>query len=83
MLTRPDATDVLALVDCPTLVLCGRQDSWSPLERHRRMAALISASRLAIVEDCGHMSTMERPEAVTGELRTWIAEVFGDAGEVL
>jgi pimeloyl-ACP methyl ester carboxylesterase len=79
MLTRPDAGDVLASIDYPTLVLCGRQDSWSPLDRHRRMASLIAGSRLAIIEECGHMSTLERPEAVTHELLTWLAEVFKDA----
>jgi len=76
MLTRPDASDVLTSIKCQTLVLCGRQDTWSPLERHRRMATLIAGSRLAIIEECGHMSTMERPDAVTHELQTWLVEVL-------
>ena len=74
LLSRPDATDVLAGIRCPTLVLCGREDGWSPLERHRRLASLIPGSRLAVIEHCGHMSTMERPAAVTAELRRWFEE---------
>ena len=46
--------------------------TWSPLERHRRLAALIPASTLTIIEDCGHMSTLEQPEAVNAALRWWL-----------
>lgn len=72
MLGRPDATALLPQIRCPTLVLCGRQDTWSPLERHRRLAALIPASTLTIIEDCGHMSTLEQPDGVNAALRWWL-----------
>jgi len=72
MLGRPDATSLLGGIGCPTLVLCGRQDAWSPLERHRCLAALIPGSMLTIIEDCGHMSTLEQPEAVTSALQSWL-----------
>ncbi len=74
MLSRPDASAVLPQIHCPTLVLCGREDAWSPLERHRRLAALIPASTLTIIEDCGHMSTLEQPEAVNAALRWWLRQ---------
>ena len=72
LLDRPDAADVLAAVACPTVIICGRQDAWSPVARHEAMAALIARSRLAIVEDCGHMATMERPAEVSAILRAWL-----------
>jgi pimeloyl-ACP methyl ester carboxylesterase len=72
LLNRRDSTPILSQIRCPALVLCGRQDSWSVLARHEEMAALIPESRLVVVEDCGHMSTMERPEAVTAAMRDWI-----------
>jgi pimeloyl-ACP methyl ester carboxylesterase len=72
MLNRPDAGPLLPGIACPTLVLCGREDAWSPLERHRRLATLIPGSVLTIIEDCGHMSTLEQPEAVTVALRGWV-----------
>jgi len=72
LLQRPDATPVLSQIQCPTLVLCGRQDSWSVLARHEEMAALIPRSRHIVVEHCGHMSTMERPEVVTAAMRNWL-----------
>ncbi|WP_136068577.1 alpha/beta fold hydrolase [Modicisalibacter radicis] len=71
LLARPDATGQLAGIACPTLLLCGRQDAWSPLERHEEMAGLIPGSRLEIIEEAGHMSPMERPAAVARALDDW------------
>src|SRR5262249_51219161 len=69
LLERPDATDVLPQIRCPTLVLCGREDSWSALAGHEKMASLIPNGRLVIIEHCGHMSTMERPAEVSTAMR--------------
>jgi pimeloyl-ACP methyl ester carboxylesterase len=75
LLHRPDATPVLATINCPTLVLCGRQDSWSPVSQHEDIAAHIPGSRLEIVERCGHMATMECPEEVTAALQEWFGSL--------
>jgi len=71
LLGRPDATPVLATILCPTLVLCGREDAWSVVDVHRDMAARIPGAKLAIIENCGHMATMERPYEVTAALGQW------------
>ena len=74
LLARPDATGVLQGIACPTLVLCGRQDGWSPPERHERMADLMpQAPLLRLIDDCGHMAMMEQPQAVLAALREWLA----------
>jgi pimeloyl-ACP methyl ester carboxylesterase len=75
LLNRPDATPVLATIRCPALVLCGREDDWSPLAQHEEIAGRIAGSKLAIVERCGHMAPMERPEEVTAALDRWFAEL--------
>ena len=72
LLARPDATPVLRSIHCPTMVLCGRQDAWSPLTTHEAIAALIPKSSLVVIEDCGHMSTMEQPGAVTAAMTNWL-----------
>ncbi len=77
LLGRPDARAVLPGVACDTLLLCGRQDLWSPLARHEQMLALRPASRLVVVEDCGHMSPMEQPQAVSTALRSWLGVAAG------
>jgi pimeloyl-ACP methyl ester carboxylesterase len=73
LLGRPDATALLATIRCPTLVLCGRKDTWSPLEGHREIAAAIPNSELAIIEHGGHMAPMERPEDVNAAMTAWFA----------
>ncbi|MDX3904584.1 MAG: alpha/beta hydrolase [Pigmentiphaga sp.] len=72
LLARPDATPHLARIACPTLVLCGRQDTWSPLSRHEALAAEIPGARLAAIEESGHMTTMEQPDAVNEAFEQWL-----------
>jgi pimeloyl-ACP methyl ester carboxylesterase len=74
MLARPDSRPGLGDICCPTLVLCGRQDALTPLEMHREMASLIPGAKLVIIEDSGHLTTMEQPQATTAVLRYWLQE---------
>lgn len=71
LLARPDATPTLRTVHVPTLVLCGRQDSWAPVAQHEAITALVPGARLVVVEDAGHMSPMERPQPVAQALLDW------------
>nr|WP_222858377.1 alpha/beta hydrolase [Paraburkholderia phenoliruptrix] len=72
LLTRPDATRVLSEIRCPTLLLCGREDRWSPVARHEAMHKAIENSVMCVVEEAGHMVTMEQPVAVNAALRDWL-----------
>lgn len=74
LLHRSDATELLGTIGCPTLLLCGREDGWSPPERHQFMHEHIAGATLAILERCGHMSAMECPGEVTAALATWLAQ---------
>lgn len=79
LLNRPDATPVLKQIRCPALVLSGHEDTWSPPARHADMAALIPGTasekpHLAVVPDCGHMSTWEQPAAVSEAMRAWLTD---------
>jgi pimeloyl-ACP methyl ester carboxylesterase len=71
---RPDSRLHLGEIRVRTLVLVGRQDALTPVELHEELASRISRAKLAIVENCGHMSTMERPEPVTAVMRYWLQE---------
>jgi pimeloyl-ACP methyl ester carboxylesterase len=72
IITRVDSRPLLATIRCPTLVLVGAQDELTPPFLAEEMAAGISGARLVKVPDCGHLSTMEQPEAVTLELVAWL-----------
>ncbi|HWQ38258.1 MAG TPA: alpha/beta fold hydrolase [Burkholderiales bacterium] len=69
---RPDSRPDLKAIGCPTLVLCGREDAITALASHEEMARLIPGARLHVVEVCGHLSTLERPEQVNRALRDWL-----------
>ena len=72
MLARPDSHDDLARVRVPTLVMCGRDDPVTPVRDHEAMAAAIPGARLEIIENCGHLSTIEQPESVNRVLTDWL-----------
>jgi pimeloyl-ACP methyl ester carboxylesterase len=72
-MTRPDMRPLLASIACPTLVLVGDGDELTPPQLSEEIAAGIAGSRLVVVADCGHLSTMERPDAVNSALLEWMA----------
>src|SRR5579862_368480 len=71
---RIDSRPGLPAIDCPTLVVCGREDQLTPLELSAEIVGLIRGARLEVVEHCGHLSTMERPWEVSVLLRQWLTE---------
>ena len=73
ILNRPDGRPGLAAIPCPTLVVVGDHDVITPPERAREIASAIPNSLLEIITGCGHLSTLERPAAVTECLREWLA----------
>lgn len=72
IMTRPDSRPGLPAITCPTLILVGDCDQLTPPALSEEMASLIPGSRLVVVPDCGHLSTLERPQAVTQALVEWI-----------
>ncbi len=70
---RRDSRELLPGIEIPTLVLVGDTDLLTPPDLAHEMADAIEWASLAIVPDCGHLSTIERPEAVNRALRAWLA----------
>ncbi len=69
---RPDSRDMLGTIACPTLIIVGDQDILTPPDRSREMADGIKGAELRIIPDCGHLSTMEAPDAVNAILSGWL-----------
>jgi pimeloyl-ACP methyl ester carboxylesterase len=72
IMSRADQRPLLPAIRCPTMVLVGAQDEATPPALSQEMAAAIPGARLVTVPECGHLSTMERPDAVTAELVAWM-----------
>jgi len=75
---RKDRQDVLRQADLPALVLCGRHDRLCPVHRHTLMHDLLKGSELCVIEDAGHLPTLERPEETTAALVRWLFEIGDD-----
>jgi pimeloyl-ACP methyl ester carboxylesterase len=74
IIDRADSRPLLVDIGVPTVVIVGRQDQVTPLPRSEEMAADIANSRLVVLEECGHMSPLEKPAEVTAALRRWLSQ---------
>jgi len=72
IMARIDSRESLKAITCPTLVLVGRQDMLTPVGHAEEMASLIKGAELEILEDCGHMSPMEKPKSTAAALLRWL-----------
>lgn len=72
ILGRPDSRPGLPAITCPTLVLAGRDDAVTPPKLQLELATLIPNATLVLIPRCGHLAPLERPEAVTRQLRLWL-----------
>lgn len=65
---RIDSVPTLPTISCPTTVICGDEDTVCPVSYHELMAARIPRAKLVVIDDCGHLATLEQPGIVTREL---------------
>jgi pimeloyl-ACP methyl ester carboxylesterase len=76
IMNRPDSRRDLGSIHCPTLVLCGREDALTPPALHAEMAAAIRRASLVVIEDSGHLTPLEQPQAVSAVFRYWLQASF-------
>ena len=75
IMARRGQADTLRGLQVPALVLCGSLDTLTPPHISEEMAALAPDAELVILEDVGHLSTMEAPDAVTASLNAFLARL--------
>ncbi|MDM0012420.1 alpha/beta fold hydrolase [Variovorax sp. J22P168] len=76
VMQRPDARAHLPRLRCPVLVMCGDGDRLTPPDCAREIAALVPQAELEWIARCGHMLTMEQPEAVNAILVRWLERLL-------
>lgn len=79
LVTRPEVTDLLSRIACPTLVMTGELDGWAPPAQHEMIAAAIPGANLVIVPGAGHMVQFEAPEAVNAAITRWLAHPVSES----
>lgn len=72
MRDRPDSTSLLPGIQVPTLVICGEEDTLTPVEEARGMAESIPQGRLVVIESAGHLSNLEAPDAFNDALANYL-----------
>jgi 3-oxoadipate enol-lactonase len=70
---RPDSTPDLARIRVPTLILVGDADTLTPPSDAAAMHRAIAGSQLGAIADCGHLSTLEQPDAVNQRLKSFLS----------
>lgn len=73
IMARADSRPGLPAIPCPTLLVWGRQDGIATEAHQQEMLAAIPDCRLTVIEDCGHLITLERPATVNAVLADWLA----------
>ena len=76
--TRVDERPGLAGVRCPTLVVAARNDRLCPVDRHEEIARIVPGAELVVLEDCAHLSPLERPDELSAHLQRWLT--FPESG---
>ena len=72
IMARVDSRPDLPRIACPTVVLAGRDDAIMPLALLEEIAEGIPGAQLVVIDECGHMATLEQAQAVTDALHLWL-----------
>jgi len=60
-------------ITTPTLILWGEEDRWIPIERGRRLQAMIPGARFVSVPGAGHLVQEDAPESIIAALLPFLA----------
>ncbi|SFD63612.1 alpha/beta fold hydrolase [Spirosoma endophyticum] len=72
---RPDRTNVLRTAQFPILLVLGREDQLMPFEKTAQQAELSDKITVTPIENAGHLSMVEQPEAAIQAIRSFIAQL--------
>lgn len=79
MIDRPDNRSGAGRIDVPTLIVCGRDDTATPVGLHEELEAIIPGSVLRIIPECGHLPPLEQPAEISRILQEWVGSLTGSA----
>ena len=71
---RPDRWKDLERVNCPSLLLWGKDDRYSPSLDGLRMSGQMPQARFVELEDVGHLPSLEAPEETADAVRHWLMD---------
>lgn len=69
---RPDQQKTMRRIKLPALVIAGRADTLVPLRRQEFTANLMPFGKFQIIEDAGHLPSLEQPDQVTDLIEAFL-----------
>lgn len=72
IMNRPDSRPGLRAIHCPVLVVAGADDEVTIPDYAAEIADRVPQAKLTMIADCGHLSTLEQPAAITQALAGWL-----------
>ena len=60
-------------LDLPVMIVWGQDDTWIPVDRAHRLAALIPDSRLELIDAAGHLVQIDQPVSLATTLHDWLS----------
>ncbi len=72
MINKPDQSYILKNIQCPVLLLAGREDNVMPNERSQHIASQVKHADLIYLNHCGHMAMLEQPKIFNRIISNWL-----------
>lgn len=79
---RSETCSMLSEVALPTLIICGREDTVTPLAQSEFMHETIEGSVLHVIDQAGHLSNLEHPHEFNDLLLTFLTYISGVEVEI-
>ncbi|MCL4707098.1 alpha/beta hydrolase [bacterium] len=76
MASRSDSSDLLQTISVPTLIIAGTADALIPPVESQNMAQAIHGAELQLLDDAGHLPSLEKPHEFTAALQHWLRRQF-------
>ena len=73
IMSRADSRPSLGNIAVPTLLIRGDHDAITSEAHQAEILAGIPGAHLAVIAYCGHLPTLEQPEATNRHLKDWLA----------
>jgi len=76
MRDRPDSSPLLPKIQVPTLVIVGNEDTFTPPNEVRSIASRVARAKFVLLEEAGHLTALEQPDAFNEALFDFYRENF-------
>ncbi|MGG1664030.1 alpha/beta fold hydrolase [Brevibacillus sp. NRS-1366] len=80
-LYHADQTSLLSSIQMPTLLICGEDDTVTPVAESRMVEQRILGSRLELIAQAGHLCYIEKPEEFNALVRSFLQSVSQKVNE--